>query len=65
MTGSRKAEDGCLEQVYVQAPTSPPPGDPAAVNITVVKPLSRSVEADGGLALDRSRLRKAHTAAAN
>jgi hypothetical protein len=49
-------------QVYAQVPTSPPPGEQSAVNIAVVKPASRSVEADSGLTVDRSRLRKAHAA---
>lgn len=49
-------------QGYAQAPASPPPGEPS-VTISVVKPATRSMEADTGLTVDRSRLRKSHMAA--
>lgn len=49
-------------QAYAQVPASPPPGE-SSVTISVVRPTARSVEADTGVTLDRSRLRKSHTAA--
>ncbi|BDA42559.1 UDP-N-acetylglucosamine/UDP-glucose/GDP-mannose transporter [Coccomyxa sp. Obi] len=50
------------DTAYAQVPASPPPGEPS-VTISVGRPTARSVEADSGLTLDRSRLRKSHTAA--
>ena len=62
-TTPRSREESFLFwQAYAQVPASPPPGE-SSVTISVVRPTARSVEADTGLPLDRSRLRKSHTAA--